>query len=227
MRKKYFYGLSMMMLFTIILTHCKTSESEFKQSFLLQYSNDSTIKDLSIFQLNRICSVKNNVILVCEKFIKGQKESETCVRYKKVADSIFETKIISDFDKTPLDTINVLSYCNKVKDTSFLYFYDVQKYPPTQPLGSDDYFHILRKINDNLFASYKENNVDSTFSELQFYDKNFKVLKIIKVIKGKYYEFVNSDIKLDEKFALCFYKEYFGKFKITKKIAHQPPNLGL
>lgn len=214
--------LTYFVLLILILTNCKKSEKDYKQIFSLQFTNDTAIKDMTNFKLNRSYSEVNDTIWVCEDFIKGQHKSEICKLYKREINSIYETKVIYDFDKQPLDTIRILSYSNKVKDTSFIYFYDIQKYPPTKPLGSDDFIYSLRQINTNLFALYQENYSNSSFGELQFYDKDFNIFKIIKIIDGKYYEFINNDVvvKDHKELSECFYNTYLESIKTKKQFIH-------
>jgi hypothetical protein len=93
----------------------------------------------------------------------------------------------------------------------------VQKYPPTQPLGNDDYVYSLKKIDDNLYATYKESFLDSTFSEIEFYNTDFSLMKIIKINEGKYYEFINDKVIKKKGFSFCFYEKYYEKLKPEKK----------
>jgi len=199
-------------LFVLFICSCNGSKDNDKQIYALQYTNDSTVTNLLGYQLIRTSSIENDFKYVCEKYFKNQKESERCVLYKYLNNEIFEAKIICDFDKTPLDTLMVLNYSIR-KDTSYHYFYDVQKYPPTKPFGTDDYFYSIVKVNNNLYAFYKENYVDSTYSELHFYDKEYSIIKIIKFTGSKFYEFVNERYKGKLIAKNSFKEAYFDRIK--------------
>lgn len=205
--------LGLIVIIMMFALSCNKAKDNGAQSFSLQFTNDSLVSDFSKYRLIRTNSLNGNLTYTCEKFIKDQKESEKCVLYKNLVNSIFEVKIISDFDNKPLDTVMILCYSDIKRDTSYHYFFDVQKFPPTKPFGSDDYYYSLVVINDNLTAYYKENYSDSTYSELHFFNKEFAIVKIIEVFNHKYYEF-NTD-RFDNKSILkkCFYTDYFFKVK--------------
>jgi hypothetical protein len=198
--------------FALFICGCSSSKNNIVQVYSLQYTNDSALTNHVDYKLIRTTSVDKDLNYVCERCIKNKEESEKCSYYKCFSNAVFAIKIIYDFDKTPMDTLLVLNYFTE-KDTSFHYFYDVQKYPPTKPFGTDDYFYSIAKIRNNLYVFYKENYIDSTFSELQFYDDDFAVIKIIKFAGNKFYEFI------DDKYIECpgmknsFMEEYFEKVK--------------
>jgi hypothetical protein len=199
------------------LSNCGRAVNSNQQRFVLQYTIDTTIKDLSTCQLLRISKLERGIDVTIEKSTIGGTKGERYLQFKTVDDKVYEIKIISDFNNKPIDTKYILTYCTGIRDTSFLYFYDVQKYPPTQPLGNDDYVYSLKKIDDNLYATYKESFLDSTFSEIEFYNTDFSLMKIIKINEGKYYEFINDKVIKKKGFSFCFYEKYYEKLKPEKK----------
>ena len=196
----------------LFICGCNSSKKNIEQIYSLQYTNDSALTTHVDYKLIRTTSVEKDLKYVCEKYIESKEESEKCAYYKCFNNAIYEIKIIYDFDKTPLDTLLVLNYFTE-KDTSFHYFYDVQKYPPTKPFGTDDYFYSIAKISNNLYVFYEENYIDSTFSELHFYDDDFAIVKVIKFADNKFYEFINDKYKASPGMKNSFMEGYFEKVK--------------
>jgi hypothetical protein len=208
----------------LLICGCSNSKDN-DQSFSLQYTNDLVVSNPKDYTLVRSISEENDLQYICEKYFnKNQEINEECSFFKYCKNAIYEVKIISDFDNKPLDTVLVLNYFTQV-DTSFHYFYDVQRYPPTKPFGTDNYFYSISKIRDNLYAFYKENSIDSTFSELRFYNNEFTLIKLIKLSDNVFYEFLNDKFKRSQEIRESFMEEYFDNITRIVQIYKHESNL--
>lgn len=103
------------------------------------------------------------------------------------ANVAYENKTIKDFDGKILGVEKTIAFARK--DTSDIYEFNLTKYPPVSPNGSDDFRYKVIKISDNEFATIRENLMDTLFRDTIYYDSNFMVNKIVIRDKKNLYRF--------------------------------------
>jgi len=116
---------------------------------------------------------------------------------------MYVNTVISDFDNNTFDTIYT-PFLTLNKDTCFLYYHDLNKYPPSVPTGSTDYIFINKYLEKyDLYAMLQEPVGTSTHRMVYFYDKGLNIYKVIHETTGKnkdrvdtvFFEFVKNNLK--------------------------------
>lgn len=90
---------------------------------------------------------------------------------KKINGVYYELKLNTHFNDNNVDSIYTLAL--SLKDTSYKYIFDEEKYTPSMPKGYDEWQYTIKKINNNKYSLTKRHLRDLTIKEEYFYDKNF------------------------------------------------------
>jgi hypothetical protein len=135
-------------------------------------------------------------IIVDEKFnldsIGFKYSNDSIIMYKdrfeipffKYKDAIFELREeYKDFTEY-VRTDSILTF--SIKDTTFIYesLIDKNFIPNVFDLGIADCRYEIKKIDDNSYVTRKQSLIDTTYQEIYYYDKNFRIFKFINSYKG-------------------------------------------
>lgn len=169
----------------IALVSCKPKAELNDTTYSLISTNDPRQDSLSY---SIVLKKNHEGIEILKEKSYGVRPSELRKTILKKRDrDYYEYILIKDFDRKTIDTVSVLFLSHR--DTSFVYTFDADKYPPVAPIGSLDYKYIIKKLKTNQYQTEKINMADSTFSETIIYDENFNALEFSIKEANRYYMF--------------------------------------
>lgn len=170
----------------LLLFGCNNSmpKKEFEKYILVE-TNDPRAKGLEIL----VTAKKDSLLEVT---------SDRKYVFKKKEGSLYEQRIINDFDGKVLDIVSILTF-STAKDTSFQYHFDLGRYPPVLPLGSDDFSYQIKNIRDGYFITVKSHITEPSNKRVYLYDKNYNIKMIIVANNDHYYNFISPDLNKNKK----------------------------
>ncbi|GHT70539.1 hypothetical protein FACS1894155_12880 [Bacteroidia bacterium] len=110
-------------------------------------------------------------------FRKAQKDAKEIYNHENNSKNIFST---------------VVGFFLPRKDTSFVYKSAYNFIPIVQSYSYADCQYNIRKVGDE-YRSIKKSLIDTTYKEIFFYDKDYRIYKFINTWKDNRYVYVKKD----------------------------------
>ncbi|GEM_PF-1807264 len=93
-------------------------------------------------------------------------------------DNVYEYRdIYDDLGGKYLGKDSILTF--SIKDTSFVYYSTIEFISTTIDYPYSDCRYEIKKIDDNSYVTTKQSLIDTTYQEIYYYDKNFRIFKFI------------------------------------------------
>lgn len=106
-------------------------------------------------------------------FNKLGKDHKQFTKFKFKDGGYYQVKEITNLENKIIDTLYLLSF--STKDTSYVYEYNFNKYPPIIPKGLDDWNFRISSCGVGNYKLLKVNTADANFREEYDFDENFNI----------------------------------------------------
>lgn len=169
--------------FLILFYSCENKQAKEESNLTSNYSIPVKRTSLTIGSSEPLKIETNNLYLkLLIDFEKNGKRVKFTRKFKRSSESEFkELKLIKDVDNSAVDSVFLPALL--LRDSSFEYVYDEERYPKSIPMGMDDWKYVCKKITDNQFELIKLHLHDSLFKESYLFTKEFE-LKRVGIYQG-------------------------------------------